>query len=74
MRCLSVARALEDKGKKVMFVTADHRGDAFMMRQGFETLCLDSEWSDMESEGLDKVVRAFAPDLLLIDSYQVTAA
>ena len=74
MRCLSVARAFVDKGEKVIFVTADHRGDALIKQQGFETVCLDSDWTNMESERVDEVVKAYKPNLLLLDSYYVTEA
>lgn len=72
MRCLSIARAFIDNGNKVIFVTADHRGDGLIAEQGFETICLDSDWTDMESEKLDKVVKEYKPELLLLDSYYVT--
>lgn len=72
MRCLSVACAFVDKGEKVLFVTADHRGDQLINQQGFDTICLDSEWTDMESESVDNVVREYKPNLVLFDSYYVT--
>ena len=72
MRCLSVAGAFVNKGEKVLFVTADHRGDKLINQQGFDTVSLDSEWTDMESEGVDKVVKKYKPNLVLVDSYYVT--
>ena len=73
MRCLSIANAFVRAGHEVRFVTADHRGDGLIQSRGFESICLDSEWTQMEREGMDKVVRNYRPDLLLVDSYYVTA-
>ena len=72
MRCLSVARAFVDKGEKILFLTADHRGDSLIKQQGFETVCLDSVYSDMEGENVRQFVIDSRPDLLLIDSYYIT--
>ena len=72
MRCLSIANAFVRAGHEVQFVTADHRGDGLIQSRGFESICLDSEWTQMEREGMDKVVRNYRPDLLLVDSYYVT--
>lgn len=72
MRCLSIANAFVRAGHEVKFVTANHRGDGLIQGRGFESICLDSEWTQMEREGIDKVVRNYRPDLLLVDSYYVT--
>lgn len=72
MRCLSIARAFAQKGEKVIFATADHKGDGFIRE--FETICLDTRWEDMESE-LEKLIDLLdqiKPSLLLVDSYCVT--
>lgn len=72
MRCLSLASAFHNDGQKVMFLTADHRGDKLIKSRGFESICLDSEWTDMESEDADIAVKSCRPDLLLVDSYFAT--
>ncbi len=72
MRCLSVARAFENKGENLLFVTADHKGDSLINQQGFQTVCLDSEWSDPKNEKIDSVIEKYHPDLILVDSYFVT--
>jgi len=74
MRCLSVAHAFADKGRKALFVTADHRGDKLIKQQGFDTVCLDSDWKNIENEKVDKIVKEYKPDLLLVDSYYTTKA
>ena len=72
MRCLSIANAFVRAGHEVKFVTADHRGDGLIQSRGFESICLDSEWTQMEREGMGRVVRTYRPDLLLVDSYFAT--
>ena len=72
MRCLSIARAFEEAGENVTFITADHRADE--MLAGYASFCLDSDWTDMESElpRLLEIIKQTKPVLLLIDSYRVT--
>ncbi len=74
MRCLSIARAIADKGVEVKFVTADRRADSFIVRAGFEVLCLESKYDDMDAEipALISVLNMQEPQLLLVDSYYVT--
>lgn len=75
MRCLSIARAFVGCGLDVLFVTADKRGEALIRQKGFSTVCLDSVWTDMESDlsALKAVIKGYRPVLLLIDSYFVTS-
>ena len=72
MRCLSIASAFVKRGESVVFVTSDHKGDKLIKKNGFPIICLDTNWKCMKSEELDKVIRQYKPDLLLIDSYFVT--
>ena len=74
MRCLSVADALLSFGEKVLFITADHRGDELIISRGFETVCLDSDWTKMddELEALKELINESHPTKLLVDSYYVT--
>ena len=72
MRCLSIARVFADKGKEVMLVTADHKGDSLIRSRGFDVLCLESEYNDMDSEDIVPVIGEYKPELLIIDSYFVT--
>lgn len=72
MRCLSIARAFVEKGKEVVFVTADHRADGLV--DGFRTECLETLWTDMDAE-IDKMINVIQrnnPELVLVDSYYVT--
>lgn len=74
MRCLSIARAFAHLDQKVIFITADHRGDTLIQQNGFETICLDTDWThmDYEVDGLLKIINNTSPDILLVDSYFVT--
>ncbi len=72
MRCLSIADAFAQIGHRIVFITADHRGDGLIKDRGFECVCLDSDWTQMDNEGTDRVVKGYNPELLLIDSYHVT--
>ena len=72
MRCLSIANAFVQAGHEVKFITADHRGDGLIKSRGFESICLNSEWTQMEGEEIGSILRSYRPDLLLVDSYFVT--
>lgn len=74
MRCLSIAKAFAEHGENVKFITADHKGDRLIQQAGFNSFCLDSDWTQMENE-LPKLKRRIDkdnPTLLLVDSYYVT--
>ena len=74
MRCFSVARALDKRGERILFVTADHNGDALIEQQGYDVVCLNSDWKEMENEKIGRVVEEYKPSILLLDSYNVTKA
>ena len=74
MRCLSIADALFSLGEDVVFITADDNAKQIIDKRGFNTVILNSDWSDKEGE-LDLLIteiEKLKPGLLLIDSYQVT--
>lgn len=72
MRCLSIAHAFVTCGHRVLFVTADHKGDNLINRAGFSSICLNSEYTDLEHEPIVEVFANFHPSLVLVDSYYVT--
>lgn len=75
MRCMSIANAFKEKGKEVLFLTADHKSDQILISYGFECECLNSIWSDMNGELpqlLDKL-NNYKPELMIIDSYSVNS-
>ena len=55
MRCLSIARACAERGKNVVFLTADMQSEAllrerFAFSSEFKIRCLHSNYQDMEEE------------------------
>lgn len=72
MRCLSIAREFVVSGHKVLFVTADHKGDRLISTAGFNSICMDSTWSEMEQEPILDILFTYHPNLLIVDSYFVT--
>lgn len=73
MRSLSIARAFQHLGERVVFVTADHGSDPLLSKNGFSAVYLDSDYRNMDSElsALIQLIETDKPDLLLIDSYFV---
>ena len=74
IRCLSIADALRRIGSQVVFFTSDDAATDLISERGFESVCLYSDWNDKESELEDFLVAIdnCHPDLLIVDSYQVT--
>lgn len=74
MRCLSIASAIVRRGVEVLFITADHKGDTLLRQNGFNSVCLDTDWTDLDQELplLLEMIKSKKPSLLLIDSYYVT--
>lgn len=74
MRCLSIAKALQDAGGDACFIAADSRTEAIVLEHGFSTICLQSVWNDLSGE-LDSMIRLIQEkkiSLLLVDSYYAT--
>ena len=74
MRCISIARAFAWRNVDVLFITADHRGDALLKQNDFGSICLDTKWSEMNQElpQMEEIIKDRQPSLLLVDSYYVT--
>ena len=74
MRCLSIAKAFAEHGENVKFITADHAVDRLIQQAGFDSFCLDSDWSLLENELplLKSQIEKHNPSLLMVDSYYVT--
>ena len=75
MRCLSVADALRQLGEQVCFLLADDSSVPLLKQRGQEYRVLDSSWREPETEldRLPKILGDGKGDLLLADSYFVTA-
>ena len=74
MRCLSIAKELEKCGEAIKFVTADSFAESLILQAGFETICLNTVWNEMEKELIQllEVINRYKPSWILIDSYSVT--
>ena len=74
MRCLSIAFGIKKADKECFFITADENAKEILAPYGFEVICLNSQWNDLnkETEKLVEVIREFNIDKLIIDSYFVT--
>lgn len=75
MRCLSIAEEFKRLGGKVKFIIADDRSRPMIENKGFETICLNSKWDDLdcETEKLLGILQNNDAERLLIDSYFITA-
>lgn len=74
MRCLSIAKAIENDGEEVTFITADTNAVELIESRGFSYVSLGTQW-----DNLDKELEKFIPFIkekniktLFVDSYQVT--
>ncbi|MDE6129143.1 MAG: UDP-2,4-diacetamido-2,4,6-trideoxy-beta-L-altropyranose hydrolase [Lachnospiraceae bacterium] len=76
MRCLSVAGALKEQGKEVLFVLADDSAAALLNERGQQYRILHTDYHSMEDElpALLPVLEECRPELFLADGYFVTAA
>lgn len=75
MRCMSIATELKKRGVDTTFITADHFADELIHARGFETMCLESNWENMEEElgVLMQYIQKNNIEKLLIDSYAVSS-
>lgn len=74
MRCLSIADQLKNLPVDINFVTADENVTGFIKDKGYNSICLNSAWNDMEQELplLEEIIDAYKADVILVDSYYVT--
>lgn len=74
MRCISIARALMQKGERVLFVTADNEVDYLLNDKGIDHYALGTEYDAFEDEipSLVSVINDHQADVILVDSYFAT--
>lgn len=74
MRCLSMAFGLKNVGIDCVFITADEFAKQIVASHGYEVICLNSQWDelDKETKRLVEVIHEYKIDKLIIDSYYVT--
>ena len=71
MRCLSIADAFQTLGHNVSFIIADEGISSLIKQRGYEAVILNSDYRIMEEEL--KLWPELTPDLIIVDSYYVTA-
>lgn len=74
MRCITIARCLQKRGKKILFFTADEYPKAMLDQAGMDYVCLHTPWNRMDEEVqiLSSELQKHGCSKLLADSYQVT--
>lgn len=74
MRCLSIAKEVVKLGENVTFLTADQQAKDLIESNGFSSICLSTEWNNLDGE-IDKIISFIQKEKIkqiLIDSYYVT--
>ena len=71
MRCLSIADSFKEAGHICVFVCADEIAYSMAADRGYDSICLESDYSDTLSElaKLDAVVQKEKADVLVMDGY-----
>lgn len=74
MRCLSIAKAARTVGLACTFITADLEMEPLIREQGFDNICLYSQWNDLDQETnqMLRLIKDRSIRKLLLDSYFVT--
>lgn len=74
MRCLSLAKRITELGGRVVFITADCKPCKMIQEKGYETICINSQWNDLDKETEKMIVLCHNRVIkkLVIDSYFVT--
>lgn len=74
MRCMSIAKAVEEQGGTAVFFVAETQAGAFLQEKGFacEVLGTDYKCMDTELPLLEEAVKKYGLQLWLVDSYQIT--
>ncbi len=74
MRCLSIAKEFQSQGYETYFILADREGDLLIYDSNMHSICINSDWSDLDKEIdiLATLIRKDCPDLLIVDSYYVS--
>ena len=76
MRCLSVADAAAQKGRKSIFLTADEKPCSLISSRGHKSLVLHTDWQQPKEElsDLGELIYEYGINRILVDSYQVSEA
>lgn len=69
MRCLSIAEAARDIGKKCIFITASDDMTSVIKEKSFDNIILKSNFSNMESENIIPILEEYTNPTIIVDSY-----
>lgn len=74
MRCLSIARAFNNRSIDCAFVTADHNPSSLICNRGFQNYCMNSDWKHLEDElpFFESFINKLMPEFIVVDHYYVT--
>lgn len=74
MRCLSIAAEFYRRGEEVTVIVADNNSKKTVEANGYEVICLNSVWDDLEKEieSLTELLKEKSVKFLITDSYYVT--
>ncbi len=74
MRCMAIAKQIEALGEPCTFLSADDNAKEMIEENGFNFLCLNTNWEDLdqETEVLVSLIQERKIKVLLVDSYFVT--
>lgn len=73
-RDIAIAQCLREMGQECIFLSADDNCLSYLKPYGFHSVILDTQWDQMESElgKIEKVIKQYKIDSLLVDSYMIT--
>lgn len=74
MRTLAIAKQIKKLGGQCKFIVADEYPVSIIKNNGFEAVCLQSKWDDLEEEmnQIEELIERLSIQVLLVDSYFVT--
>lgn len=74
MRCMAIADAFRSRGEDTTFIIADEYPKDIIESHGYNTICLNTEWDDMDAETvkMTELIEKEKIEKLLVDSYYVT--
>lgn len=74
MRTLAIAKQIRQLGGECKFIVSDGYAIPIIHKYGFEVICLESQWNDLEQEipQIQQLIIENKIKIILVDSYYVT--
>lgn len=73
IRCLSIADAARDLGEECIFISSSDAMNAVIQRSGYETICMQTDYRDLDSEDILAQLKKFDAPTVFVDSYYASA-